>query len=55
MTVRADHLDRSLTAAGLAALPRQQVRVVAEGSSDSTVVAGVSLWSILQQARSRTT
>ena len=50
LRVRAEQHDRSLSAAEVAALPHQHVRVVAEGSSDSVAVAGVSLWSILQSA-----
>jgi hypothetical protein len=39
-----------LMASDLSTLSRHEVRVVAEGSSDSVTVSGVSLWDVLQKA-----
>jgi hypothetical protein len=48
--VRSEGRQSTLTVTDLAALPRREIRVVAEGSSDSATVSGVTLWDVLQKA-----
>jgi len=50
LTVRSDGKQWTLSAADLSALPRHELRVVAEGSSDSATVSGIALWDVLQKA-----
>ncbi|MEP6620324.1 MAG: molybdopterin-dependent oxidoreductase [bacterium] len=49
LRIRAEGREIVLSPADLAKLPRHELRVVAEGSSDSVTVSGVALWDVLQQ------
>lgn len=48
--IRDGSRDIALSAADLRALPRRQLRVAAENSSDSVTVSGFTLWDLLQKA-----
>jgi hypothetical protein len=48
--VRDGTRDIALSAGDLKPLPRHQVRVAAENSSDSATVSGFTLWDLLQKA-----
>lgn len=48
--VRDGARDIALTAADLGTLPRRQLRVAAENSTDSVTVSGFTLWDLLQKA-----
>jgi Oxidoreductase molybdopterin binding domain len=50
LTVTRDGRQSILTPADLAKLPHRDVRVIAEGATDSATVSGVNLWDILQAA-----
>jgi hypothetical protein len=50
LRVRANDHETVLTAADIGALPRRQVRVADENSSDSSTVVGPTLWEVLQKA-----
>jgi hypothetical protein len=50
ITVRSAGRDSVLTAAQLATIPRHDLRVAGEGSTDSATVSGISLWDLLQKA-----
>ena len=48
--VRSGTRETLLTETDLRALPRHQLRVAAENSTDSSTVSGISLWDVLQKA-----
>ena len=48
ITVVRDSRPVVLTRVDLAKLPRRELRVVAEGATDSVTVSGVNLWDVLQ-------
>jgi hypothetical protein len=50
LRVRSGAREITLSAADLSSLPRQQLHVAGENSTDSSTVAGVTLWEILQKA-----
>jgi hypothetical protein len=50
LTVRSAGRDSVLGAAQLAMIPRHDLRVAGEGSTDSATVSGVTLWDLIQKA-----
>jgi len=50
LTVRSGGRDSVLSAAQLATIPRHDLRVAGENSTDSPTVSGVTLWDLMQRA-----
>ncbi len=50
LTIRSAGHESVLSAAQLATLPRHDLRVAGENSTDSATVSGVTLWDVMQKA-----
>jgi hypothetical protein len=50
LTVRSGGRDSVLSPAQLATIPRHDLRVAGENSTDSATVSGVTLWDVMQKA-----
>src|SRR5262250_1934925 len=50
LTVRSGGRDSVLSPAQLATIPRHDVRVAGEGSTDTGTVSGINLWDVIQKA-----
>ena len=50
ITVRSGGRDSVLSPAQLATIPRHDLRVAGENSTDSSTVSGVALWDLIQKA-----
>jgi len=50
LTVRSGGRDSVLSPAQLATIPRHDLRVAGEGSTDTGTVSGINLWDVIQKA-----
>jgi Oxidoreductase molybdopterin binding domain len=50
LTIRSAGHDSILSAAQLASIPRRDLRVAGDNSTDSATMSGVSLWDLMQKA-----